>query len=87
MFPHIEVHKSQGRSDLEVTGQNGHFVFKFKLAGKGESSTEKLEEGTEQIRKRSYGLQNLDREQILMLLVFSIPKRKFGRWIVVNPGN
>ncbi|WP_370831456.1 PD-(D/E)XK nuclease domain-containing protein [Parasutterella sp.] len=85
--PHIEVHNSQGRSDLEVTVQNRHFVFEFKVARKEESSEEKLEEGLKQMRKRSYGLQHADQEQLRMVLVFSIPKRKFDKWSVVNPEN
>ena len=85
--PHIEVHNSQGRSDLEVTVQNRHFVFEFKVARKEESSEEKLEEGLKQMRKRSNGLQHADQEQLRMVLVFSIPKRKFDKWSVVNPEN
>lgn len=39
------------------------------------------------MRKRSYGLQHADQEQLRMVLVFSIPKRKFDKWSVVNPEN
>lgn len=79
--PKVELHNACGRSDLEVSTADRHWVFEFKVIREGENEEEKLREGIEQMTSRHYGEQEsafgfLRR----VVLVYSIEFRQFVKW-------
>ena len=81
--PGVEVHNCKGRSDLEVSAGNRHWVFEFKYCREGENSEKLLWEAVEQIQSRHYGEQVLAKEMIRVALVFSEKERQFVKWTEV----
>lgn len=81
--PKVEVHNSKGRSDLEVSAGNRHWVIEFKFCREEENSERLLQEATEQIQSRHYGEQNVSAGLIRVALVFSGKQRQFVKWKVV----
>ena len=83
MFPKVEVHTADGRSDLEVEAGNRHWVFEIKFAQTEAEENKRLAEGIAQMKARHYGEAPRDTKTCLMraVLVFSGEKRRFTQWI------
>ena len=52
--PKVEQHNAHGRSDLEVSVGERHWVFEFKVSYDGKKEEETLSEGISQMKARHY---------------------------------
>lgn len=78
--PKVEQHNAHGRSDLEVSVGERHWVFEFKVSYDGKKEEETLSEGISQMKARHYGEQGDFKEFKRVVLVYSIPSRQFVKW-------
>ena len=78
--PKVEQHNAHGRSDLEVSVGERHWVFEFKVSYDGEKEEEILLDGISQMKARHYGEQGSSKELKRVVLVYSIPSRQFVKW-------
>ena len=76
----LSKHNAHGRSDLEVSAGERHWVFEFKVSYDGEKEEEILLEGISQMKARHYGEQKDSKELRRIVLVYSIPSRQFVKW-------
>ena len=82
--PKVEQHNAHGRSDLEVSVGERHWVFEFKVVREGESSEKRLEEAISQVLRQNHGKQHHVQELIRMVLIYSLQGRKFVKWQLVE---
>jgi hypothetical protein len=80
LSPKAEVHNYRGRSDLEVTVGNRHWVFEFKAEREEGKGRVLLKEAEEQLLSRNYGSASDAAEVKRLALVFSLQKRQFVSW-------
>lgn len=73
----VEKHSALGRSDLEATVGNRHWVFEFKFARKSDNVQTLLEQAAQQIRSRRYGLAPHGKHLLRLALVFGEKERRF----------
>lgn len=78
--PKVEQHNAHGRSDLEVSVGERHWVFEFKVSYDGKKEEETLSEGISQMKARHYEEQGDFKELKRVVLVYSIPSRQFVKW-------
>lgn len=78
--PKVEQHNAHGRSDLEVSVGERHWVFEFKASYDGKKEEETLLEGISQMKARHYEEQGDFKELKRVVLVYSIPSRQFVKW-------
>ena len=76
----VEQHNAHGRSDLEVSAGERHWVFEFKVSYDGKKEEETLSEGISQMKARHYEEQGDFKELKRVVLVYSIPSRQFVKW-------
>ena len=88
--PLPEKHCAHGRSDLEVTAGDRHWVFELKFLREKDSGASTapqawalLEEAAQQIRSRLYGQTTHGKDLKCAALVFSEQKRQFVDWQLV----
>lgn len=74
--PQVEVHSSQGRSDLEFDAGSWHWVVEFKYVPKDADVSGALLVGHEQMLRRDYGAAHSGNRQ-RAVFVFSQESRKF----------
>ena len=77
MMPQVEVHNAHGRSDLEVTAGNMHWVFEIKFARCADDVEKLATAAEEQIKNRRYGEVPDEKRLVRAVLVFSAPERRF----------
>ncbi len=80
LSPSVEVHNHKGRSDLEVSVGNRHWVLEFKYCREGGNAEKLLQEALLQMRSRQYGAQTEAGELMRIALVFSELERQFVKW-------
>lgn len=78
MMPQVEVHNAHGRSDLEVTGGDLHWVFEIKFARSVDEVEKLATAAEEQIKNRRYGEVPDEKRLVRAVLVFSEPERRFA---------
>jgi hypothetical protein len=79
LSPKAEVHNYRGRSGLEVTVGNRHWVFEFKAEREEGKGRVLLEEAAAQL-SRNCGIASDAAEVKRVALVFSLQKRQFVGW-------
>ncbi len=84
--PRVETVNAHGRSDLEVSAGNRHWVLEFKVRRAGDDEEALLKKALEQIRTRRYGESNEAGELVRLALVFSVEARRFVRWALCPAG-
>ncbi len=80
MLPQVEVHTSQGRSDLEVDAGHRHWVFELKFAQTMAQAHRLLAEAVQQVQSRGYGQTPHNKKLTRAVLVFSAENRRFVVW-------
>lgn len=80
MVPRVEVHTSQGRSDLEVDAGSRHWVFELKFAATKAQASQLLAEAVTQMHSRRYGRTPHGRKLMRAAMVFSAEDRRFIVW-------
>lgn len=78
--PKVEQHNAHGRSDLEVSAGEIHWVFDFKVSYDGKKEEEILFKVISQMKARQYGEQGGSKGLKRVVLVYSIPSRQFVKW-------
>ncbi len=88
LLPSVEVHGARGRSDLEVTVGNCHWVFEFKFQKKettNAAATALLLEAENQMKARGYLEKSLEKRRTIgVALVFSEADRQITAWKCVT---
>ena len=80
LSPSVEAHNHKGRSDLEVSVGNRHWMLEFKYCREGGNAEKLLQEALLQMRSRQYGAQTEAGELMRIALVFSERERQFVKW-------
>lgn len=80
MVPEVEVHTALGRSDLEVTVGEWHWVFEVKFAATTQKAEALLTKAISQIKSRRYGERPHGKKLIRVALVYSAEDRRFVVW-------
>ena len=86
LLPSVEVHGAHGRSDLEVTVGNCHWVFEFKFLKKEATDADArtaalLAEAEAQMKSRGYLAKSLEKKRTIgVALVFSEADRQLTAW-------
>ncbi len=80
LSPSVEVHNHKGRSDLEVSVGNRHWMLEFKYCREGGNAEKLLQEALLQMRSRQCGAQTETGELMRIALVFSERERQFVKW-------
>ncbi len=86
LLPSVEVHGARGRSDLEVTAGDCHWVFEFKFLKKETTDTAAgtaalLADAEAQMKSKGYLAKSLEKQRTIgVALVFSEAERKLSAW-------
>ena len=78
--PIVEKHYALGRSDLEISIENRHWVFEFKYARSEDKVNNLLDEAIAQIKNRNYGFVDEQHQLIRVAIVFSHQQRQIVAW-------
>ncbi|MCD8339096.1 MAG: ATP-binding protein [Burkholderiales bacterium] len=80
----LETHNALGKSDIEFSVEDSHWVIELKFARREEQISKKLLEGIEQVKGRHYGEQCQENNLMRLVMVFYEKERHFVKYAVLD---